>query len=113
MDSPAVNSYPPGVTQAPLDGSGAKRRMAIVCRDLRGLGGTTRTVVEHARAFTRLGWEVDVLAYRFDEDRFEGTGARLLRIPGFPFGSWAKRRLFAAMADRRGRGYDLVHGHGD
>ena len=102
------------MTQASPDGgSGAKRRIAIICRDLRGLGGTTRTVVEHARAFTRLGWDVDVLAYRFDEERFEGTGARLRRIPGFPFGSWTKRRLFAALADRMGGEYDLVHGHGD
>jgi UDP-glucose:(heptosyl)LPS alpha-1,3-glucosyltransferase len=90
-----------------------KPRIAIVCRDARGLGGTTRTLVEHARHFTALGWETDVLAYRFDEERFAGTGARLRRVPGFPWGSWAKRRLFAALADRMGRSYDLVHGHGD
>jgi UDP-glucose:(heptosyl)LPS alpha-1,3-glucosyltransferase len=69
--------------------------------------------VEHARHFSGLGWETDVLAYRFDEPRFAGTGARLRRVPGFPWGSWAKRRLFAALADRMGRKYDLVHGHGD
>ena len=90
-----------------------KRRIAIVARDARGLGGTTRTLVEHARAFTAAGWAVDVLAYRFDAERFEGTGANLRRIPGFPWGSWAKRRLFAAIADRMGAKYDLVHGHGD
>lgn len=100
---------PPEAASAP----GAKRRVAIVCRDARGLGGTTRTLVEHARAFTRLGWEVDVLAYRFDEERFAGTGARLRRIPGLPVGSWPKRRLFAALADRLGKRYDVVHGHGD
>src|SRR5258708_29467498 len=90
-----------------------KRRLAIVCRDARGLGGRTRTLVEHARSFVKRGWDVDVLAYRFDAERFEGTGARLLRVPGFPWGSWAKRRLFAAIADRMGKKYDLVHGHGD
>ncbi len=89
-------------------------KLAIVCRDLRGLGGTTRTVVEHARAFTAKGWDVDVLAYRFDRERLETAGARVRRVPGLPWGSWPKRRLFAAAADFLTRsGYDAVHGHGD
>ena len=88
-------------------------KLAIICRDLRGLGGATRTVVEHARAFTRRGWSVDVLSARFDRERLEAAGARLRRVPGLPWGSWVKRRLFAALADAMTSGYDVVHGHGD
>jgi UDP-glucose:(heptosyl)LPS alpha-1,3-glucosyltransferase len=92
--------------------SSRAHRLAIVCRDLRGLGGTTRTVVEHARALTARGWSVDVLAYRFDRRRLESAGARVRRVPGLPWTSW-KRPLFAAAADLMARGYDAVHGHGD
>jgi len=88
-------------------------RVAIVCRDLGGLGGTTRVVVENARGFVARGWQVDVLAYAYDRQRVEETGARLRPVPGIPWGSWTKRRLFAAAADWMTRGYDAVHGHGD
>ena len=89
-------------------------KVAIVCRDLAGLGGTTRTVVEHSRAFTAEGWDVDVYAWRADRQRLEDAGARVKTIPGLPWGSWPKRRLFAAAADYlTSRGYDAVHGHGD
>ena len=88
-------------------------RIAIVCRDLRGLGGTTRTVVEHAALLKEAGWMTDCLAYRFDRKRLQAAGAKLRWVPGFPWGSWAKRRLFAALADRMSSGYDVVHGHGD
>ncbi|MDE2236837.1 MAG: glycosyltransferase family 4 protein, partial [Elusimicrobia bacterium] len=88
-------------------------RLAIVCREARGFGGTTRILVENARHFVSRGWRVDVLAARFERERFEGTGARLRRVPTPPWGSRLKRSWFAAAADRLGRAYDLVHGHGD
>ena len=31
----------------------------------------------------------------------------------WPWGSWLKRRAFAALAGRAARGHDVVHGHGD
>lgn len=88
-------------------------RIAIVCRDLAGLGGTTRTVIEHSRLLREQGWDVDVLAYRFDRARLEAAGANVRRVPGWPWGSWGKRRFFAWLSDKMASGADLVHGHGD
>ena len=35
------------------------------------------------------------------------------KVPAWPWGSWLKRRAFAAAAGNMTKGYDLVHGHGD
>src|SRR4051794_7329339 len=88
-------------------------RLAIVCRDLAGVGGATRMIVEQARALASRGWSVDALCWRADRPRLEEAGARVRRVPAWPWGSWAKRRTFAAVAGRMSRGYDVVHGHGD
>lgn len=91
------------------------RRAAIVCRLTRGFGGTTTTVLEHAKRLVDAGWSVDVIAGKADADRVLATGAGLIRLPNLPWGGWAKRWLFARLAETRcGReGYDVVHGHGD
>lgn len=89
-------------------------RIAIVCRWADGKGGTTRTILEHAKRLSKLGWTVDVVAERYERVALREAGARGVWRPGLPLGSWLKRRSFAALADLHVfRGYDLVHGHGD
>ena len=87
--------------------------IAIVCRVADGYGGTTRTILEHARRLHEKGWRVDVVADYFDEAAVKATGATPVRLRSIPWGSWVKRLVFAARADRIAPGYDLVHGHGD
>lgn len=89
-------------------------RIAIVCRWADGHGGTTRTILEHSKRLSKLGWAVDVVAERLDRCALRLAGARGRWRPGLPLGSWLKRRSFAALADWRvAWGYDIVHGHGD
>lgn len=89
-------------------------KIAIVCRWADGRGGTTRTILEHARRLSARGWEVSVIAERFERSALEAARARARWTPALPLGSWLKRRTFAALADWRTRkGFDLVHGHGD
>lgn len=90
-------------------------RAALICRLLDGLGGTTTTVLEHARRLAARGWEVDVYAERFGEAFAGLAGVSCRRLWRWPWGSGLKRSLFAWQADRAAarRGYDLVHGHGD
>ncbi len=70
-------------------------------------------IVEHARRFAAAGWEVHVFAGRLDAPAIAGAGATPNLVLSWPWGSWLKRRSFAAMAARGARGFDLVHGHGD
>lgn len=90
-------------------------RAAIVCRLVTGLGGTTTTVLEHARRLVKAGWLVDVIAAKADYEEVVVTGAQLIRLPHLPWGGWAKRWLFARLAESRcgASRYDVVHGHGD
>ena len=91
-----------------------KPRAALVCRLVNGLGGTTTTVLEHARRLVEAGWQVDVVAARADGPAVRATGARLLRLPHWPWGGHVKRSLFAELAAyATGGRYDVVHGHGD
>jgi UDP-glucose:(heptosyl)LPS alpha-1,3-glucosyltransferase len=89
-------------------------RLAIVCREAAGFGGTTTTIIEHARRLAALGCEVDVYGWKLDERRLMDAGAQPVRVPGLAFGGTFKRKIFAWLADRAtARGYGLVHGHGD
>lgn len=89
-------------------------RAAIVCRLVTGFGGATTIVLEQARRLARAGWDVDVLAARADAAAIKASGARLVRLPHWPWGSHFKRKLFAGAAARACAGrYDVVHGHGD
>lgn len=89
-------------------------RIAIVCREVRGNTGTSRTVLEHSRRLTARGWEVSVVGERLDEAALRACGARPAAFWRWPLGRSLRRRLFEARADRFvARGFDLVHGHGD
>jgi len=90
-------------------------KVAIVCRRVRGLSGTTTTILEHSRRLSAAGWSVHVFGESLDRGALSAAGAQTHSVPGWPWGSYLKRRLFAVVCDRllaRG-GYDLVHGHGD
>lgn len=89
------------------------RRLAVVARRVEGLSGAARMIVEHARRFVAAGWEVHVFAGRLDAPAISAAGAVPNLVFSWPWGSWLKRRSFAAMAARGARGFDLVHGHGD
>jgi len=90
------------------------KRVAIVCREASGFGGTTTTIVEHARRLSALGCGVDVYGWKLDRERLREAGAAPMKVHGFSFGGTLKRKLFAWAADRAtARGYDVVHGHGD
>lgn len=91
------------------------RTLAIVCRRADGLSGAAAMISEHSRRLRERGWSVDVYAQRCDRKTLSSAGARARWVPGWPWGSYFKRRLFAALSGRwvkRG-GYDLVHGYGD
>lgn len=89
------------------------RRVAIAARRVSGLSGAARMIVEHARRLSAGGWEVEVFAEKLDRKALVEAGATPRWVPAWPWGSWAKRRAFAAAAGRMTRGFDLVHGHGD
>ncbi|MBI4062238.1 MAG: glycosyltransferase family 4 protein, partial [Elusimicrobia bacterium] len=68
---------------------------------------------EHARRLAARDWDVHVFAERLDKRALIDAGAVPRWVPAWPWGSWLKRRAFAAAAGRMVRGFDLVHGHGD
>jgi UDP-glucose:(heptosyl)LPS alpha-1,3-glucosyltransferase len=87
-------------------------RVAIACRRLTGVGGTTTTVLEHARRLSGLGIAVEVFGQELDRARIGATGARLRKLRSWPWGS--QRQAFARSFARAAAGrFDLVHGHGD
>jgi UDP-glucose:(heptosyl)LPS alpha-1,3-glucosyltransferase len=90
-----------------------KGRVAVAARRVSGLSGAARLIVEHARRLVAEGWEVHVFAERLDKKAIIEAGAVPRWVPSWPFGSWMKRRAFAAAAGRMTKGFDLVHGHGD
>lgn len=90
-----------------------KKRLAIASRRVEGLSGAARMIIEHARRFVQAGWEVHVFAEKLDKKAIIEAGATPRWVPGWPWGSWLKRRAFAAAAGGMAQGFDLVHGHGD
>ena len=90
-------------------------RLAIACRDVRGVTGTTTTILEHSRRLAALGWDVHVFGERLDPARIRDAGAAPHRLPAWPFASAFKRRLFSWLFDRKLKRerFDLVWGHGD
>jgi UDP-glucose:(heptosyl)LPS alpha-1,3-glucosyltransferase len=89
------------------------KRLALASRRVEGLSGAVRLILAEAEAAVRDGWEVHVFAERLDDDAVRAAGAVPRRVPRWPWGSWLKRRAFAAAAGRMTGGFDLVHGHGD
>lgn len=89
------------------------RRLAIAARRVEGLSGAARMILEHAKRFTGAGWEVTVFAETLDRAALKEAGVEARKVLRWPWGSWLKRRAFAAAAERLTRGFDLVHGHGD
>lgn len=88
-------------------------RLALAARRVEGLSGAVRLILQEARAAAEAGWDVHVVAERLDRSAVRLSGATPRRVAGWPWGSWLKRRAFAAQAARAVRGFDLVHGHGD
>ncbi len=88
-------------------------RVAIASRRVEGLSGAARMIIEHGRRLARDGWEVSVFAEKLDKKALLEAGVTPRWVPGWPWGSWAKRRAFAAAAGGMVKDFDLVHGHGD
>ena len=88
-------------------------RLALVARRVEGLSGAARIILEEARAAADADWEVHVFAEKLDREAILAVGAAPRPVLRWPWGSWLKRRAFAATAGRMVRGFDLVHGHGD
>ena len=89
------------------------KRVAIAARRVEGLSGAARMIVEHARRLVQAGWEVHVFAEKLDKKALLEAGAVPRWVPAWPWGSWLKRRAFAAAAGSMIKDFDLVHGHGD
>jgi len=90
-----------------------KKRVAVAARRVQGLSGAARMIVEHARRLALHDWEVHVFAEKLDKKALLEAGAVPHWVPAWPWGSWLKRRAFAAAADGMTKQFDLVHGHGD
>ncbi|MBI4679528.1 MAG: glycosyltransferase family 4 protein [Elusimicrobia bacterium] len=90
-------------------------RIAVASRQVAGVTGATTTILEHARRLKDKGVEVHVYGEKLDQDRLAASGAVCHRLPGWPWGSRFKRRLFAWVFERalRRQCFDLVWGHGD
>jgi UDP-glucose:(heptosyl)LPS alpha-1,3-glucosyltransferase len=88
-------------------------KLALASRRVEGLSGAVRLILEEARAASDAGWTVDVYSEKIDAAAVRFAGARSHKVPRWPWGSWLKRRAFAALAGRAARGHDIVHGHGD
>ncbi len=90
-------------------------RIAIACRQVAGVTGTTTGIIEHARRLAGLGWRIDVFGEKLDEARLASAGAWARRLRNIPWGAALKRRVFSWRFDRAlaREGYDLVWGHGD
>ncbi len=89
------------------------KRVAVAARRVEGLSGAARMIIEHARRLAVHDWEVHVFAEKLDKKALKEAGAVPRWVPGWPWGSWAKRRAFAAAAGGMTKGFTLVHGHGD
>lgn len=90
-----------------------KRSLAVASRRVQGFSGAARMIIEHARRHSRGDWEVHVFAEKIDRKALIDAGAIAHQVPAWPWGSWMKRRAFAAAAEAMTKKFDLVHGHGD
>jgi len=90
-----------------------KKRVAVASRRVQGLSGAARMIIEHARRLALHDWEVHVFSEKLDKKALLEAGAVPHWVPAWPWGSWLKRRAFAAAADGMTKKFDLVHGHGD
>lgn len=90
-----------------------KKRVAVAARRVEGLSGAARMIIEQARRLAARDWEVHVFAEKLDKTALLAAGATPHWVPAWPWGSWLKRRAFAAAAGGMTKGFDLVHGHGD
>ena len=95
------------------EGKSTRRRVAVAARRVEGLSGAARMIIEHARRLAASDWEVHVFAEKLDKKALSEAGAVPHWVPAWPWGSWLKRRAFAAAAGGMAKGFDLVHGHGD
>jgi UDP-glucose:(heptosyl)LPS alpha-1,3-glucosyltransferase len=89
------------------------KTLALASRRVSGLSGAVRLILEEARAASSAGWRVEVVSERLDAAAVRAVGAVPRPVLGWPWGSWLKRRAFAALASRETRGAEVVHGHGD
>lgn len=88
------------------------KRIAIVYRNLAGLSGVPNVVFSQAAALVAMGYRVDLIGQKFDRKRVDAAGVRSRKIRRIrEFKRW-NLRWFAARADRIGRHYDFVVGHG-
>ncbi len=90
-----------------------KKRVAVAARRVEGLSGAARIIIEHARRLALQDWEVHVFSEKLDKKALADAGAVPHWVPAWPWGSWLKRRAFAAAAGGMTKRFDLVHGHGD
>ncbi|MFA6316046.1 MAG: glycosyltransferase family 4 protein [Elusimicrobiota bacterium] len=90
-------------------------RIAIASRQVSGVTGTTTTILEHCRRLKGKGVETHVFGEKLDAGRIAASGGVPRRLPGWPWGSRLKRRLFAWVFERAAKAerFDLVWGHGD
>ena len=77
------------------------------------MSGAVRLILAQARAAVESGWSVSIFAERLDDVAIRAVGATPHRVWRWPWGSWTKRRVFAALAGRCARPFAVVHGHGD
>ncbi|UPT74928.1 MAG: glycosyltransferase family 4 protein [Elusimicrobiota bacterium] len=89
------------------------RRVAMAARRVQGLSGAARMIIEHSRRLVQADWQVEIFSEKLDVEAIKQAGATPRWVPGWPWGSWLKRRAFAAAAGGMTKGFDLVHGHGD
>jgi UDP-glucose:(heptosyl)LPS alpha-1,3-glucosyltransferase len=87
--------------------------VAIASRRVKGLSGAVRLILEEARTAAAAGWQADVYSEKIDDEAVRAAGANPHSIARWPWGSYVKRRSFAAFAGRAARGHDVIHGHGD
>ncbi|MBI4387331.1 MAG: glycosyltransferase family 4 protein [Elusimicrobia bacterium] len=92
-----------------------RRRLAIAARWIEGSSGAETLILEHARRFATLGWEVHLYGERLDEARIRQAGALSHRLRTIPWGSYLKRRIFAWRFERAARKLPSpwIIGHGD
>ena len=74
------------------------KRVAIVCREASGFGGTTTTIVEHARLLSALGCGVDVYGWKLDRERLREAGAAPMKVHGFSFGGTMRHAALSTVA---------------
>ncbi|RJS94699.1 glycosyltransferase family 4 protein [Salinisphaera sp. Q1T1-3] len=89
-------------------------RMAIVFRGIGDIGGTNNTIADHARAFVRAGYAVDLIGEKVGRGGVTPDMGRPVRIARLPLLKKQRWRWFADRADAHiaSRNYDFVAGHG-